>query len=89
MPSKVAIAVSKSADRNGCSGAVGAGGAVGAETAHEEVPAMMLADRKHVQPDLVSEFGLLHQVAHALTRTYPAGEVRKCGETEFHRPSVA
>ena len=35
---------------------------------HEEVRAVMLADREHVEPELVGELGLLDQVAHALLR---------------------
>ncbi len=34
----------------------------------EEVRAVVLADREHVEPELVGELGLLEQVAHALLR---------------------
>ena len=32
----------------------------------EEVRAVVLADREHVEPELVGELGLLQQVAHPL-----------------------
>ena len=49
---------------------------------------MVLADRKHVQAELIGEFGLLHQVAHALAGAYPASEVCECRESEFHVFSI-
>src|SRR5271155_627605 len=49
----------------------------------------MLADREHVQTELVGELSLLHQLAHTLERACPAGEVCECSESEFHVDSVA
>jgi coniferyl-aldehyde dehydrogenase len=49
----------------------------------------MLADREHVEAELLGELGFLEQVAHALLGAHAAGEVREGGEAEFHRPSLA
>ena len=49
---------------------------------------MVLADRKHVQPQLVSELGLLHQLRACAGRAYSAGEIREGGEPEFHADMV-
>ena len=45
----------------------------------EEVRAVMLADAEHVEPELIRELDLLHQLAHALARADAACEVRERG----------
>ena len=50
----------------------------------EEVGAVVLADREHIQPELVGELGLLEQVAHPLLGADARGEVREGGKSKFH-----
>ena len=50
----------------------------------EEVGAVVLADREHVEPQLVGELGLLHQVAHPLLGGDARREVGEGGESKFH-----
>ena len=50
----------------------------------EEVGAVMLADREHVEPELVGELGLLEQVAHPLLGADARGEVGEGGKSKFH-----
>ena len=50
----------------------------------EEVGAVVLADREHVEPELVGELGLLHQLAHPLLGRDAGAEVGEGGESEFH-----
>ena len=45
---------------------------------------MVLADREHVQPELIGELRLLEQVAHALLGGDARREVGEGGESEFH-----
>ena len=51
----------------------------------EEVGAVVLADREHVEPELVGELGLLEQLAHPLLGGDARREVGEGGESEFHR----
>ena len=44
----------------------------------------MLADREHVQAELVGELCLLEQVAHPLLRGDARGEIGEGGESKFH-----
>jgi hypothetical protein len=50
---------------------------------------MVLADREHVEPELVCQFNLLHQLVHALARADTRGEVCEGRDAEFHKPSIA
>ncbi len=50
----------------------------------EKVRPVVLADREHVEADLIGQLGLLEQLAHALLRRYAGGEVGEGGESEFH-----
>jgi Na+/H+ antiporter NhaA len=45
---------------------------------------VVLADREHVESELVGQLGFLEQLAHPLLRSDARGEVGKCGESEFH-----
>ena len=49
-----------------------------------EVGAVMLADREHVESELIGQLGLLEQIAHPLLRADARAEVREGGESEFH-----
>ena len=53
---------------------------------HEEVGAVVLADREHVQAELVGELRLLEQVAHPLLGGDARGEVGEGGKSKFHAP---
>ena len=53
----------------------------------EKVGAVMLADREHVQTELVGELGLLEQLAHALPRADARGQVGEGGKSKLHRRS--
>ena len=56
-------------------------------TAGEEIRKsgpVVLADREHVQPDLLGELGLLQQIAHPLLRADAGAEVGEGGDSEFH-----
>ncbi len=44
----------------------------------------MLADREHVQSELVGELSLLEQIAHPLLGGHAGGEVGEGGESKFH-----
>ena len=50
----------------------------------DEVGAMVLADREHVEAELVGELGLLEQVAHPLLGADARGEVGEGGKSKFH-----
>ena len=50
----------------------------------EEVGAVVLADREHVEPELVGQLGLLEQVAHPLLGADTGRKVREGGKSEFH-----
>ena len=51
---------------------------------HQEVGAVMLADREHVEAELVGELRLLEQLRHALLWADVGVEVGEGGESEFH-----
>ena len=58
------------------SGAVAAAGSVAL--------AMVLADREHVEAELVGQLRLLHEVAHALLRADARAEIGEGGDSKFH-----
>ncbi len=62
--------------------AIAARATAGEET--REVGAVMLADREHVESELIGQLGLLQQIAHPLLRADARAEVREGGESEFH-----
>lgn len=49
----------------------------------------MLPDAEHIQPKLIGQLDLLHQVAHALARAHCACQIRERGYTQFHNSSIA
>ena len=53
---------------------------------HEEVGAVVLADREHVEAELVGELRLLEEVMHSLLGRHARGEVGEGGESKFHAP---
>ena len=53
------------------------------------VGAVVLADGEHVEPELVGELDLLHELAHALLRRDARMQVGEGGEAEFHAVSLA
>ena len=62
--------------------ATAASATAGAEI--EEVRPVVLADREHVEPELVGQLGLLEQLAHALLRRDARGEVGEGGDSKLH-----
>ncbi len=44
----------------------------------------MLADREHVESELLGELALLDQVPHPLLRRDPGGQVGEGGKSKFH-----
>ena len=49
-----------------------------------EVRPVVLADREHVEAELVGELRLLQEVGHALMGADAGAEVGERGESEFH-----
>jgi hypothetical protein len=45
---------------------------------------MVLADREHIQAELIGELGLLEQVAHPLLGAEARGEIGEGGKSKFH-----
>ena len=62
----------------------GNGGEGDCRRGYEEVGAMVLADREHVQAELIGELGLFEQVAHPLLGADARGEVGEGGKSKFH-----
>jgi hypothetical protein len=50
----------------------------------EEVGAVVLADAKYVEPELVGKLDLLHQLLHPLAGADAAGQIGECREPELH-----
>ena len=50
---------------------------------------MVLADREHVESELLGEHALLDQVPHPLLRGDPGGEVGKSGKSKFHGDQIS
>ncbi len=50
----------------------------------EEVRPVMLADREHVEPELIGQRGLLEQLTHALLWRNARREVGEGGYSELH-----
>ncbi len=50
---------------------------------------MMLADRKHVEPELVGELGLLEHLRHPLLRGDVGADVGERGEPELHERQLS
>ena len=48
---------------------------------------MMLADREHIETELVGQHGLLDQLAHPLLGGGAGAEVGEGGEPKFHADS--
>ena len=51
---------------------------------HQEVGPVVLADREHVEAELVGELRLLEQLAHPLLRTDVRTDVGEGGKPEVH-----
>ena len=67
----------------------GDGGERDCRRGHEKIGAMVLADREHVQAELIGELRLLEQVAHPLLRSDARGEVGEGCKSKFHTTRIA